>query len=919
VTNYESRITSHGAAAMLLLAAGLTATAQDAPEIVDKMDAALGGFKDATCQVRGHERGGWFPLAVQDAVRVRIKRTGEAELTATFDEREIIRGRCSYSASFGAEHATFTVRPHANDAPLHLRARCPMKALAEGDFMVLPTAYPIRLFLDEPLLYYAMAPKRYFALVPELKVVEPLDSAGGLARDKRDVPIVLSSRVLIREPIKALAIPLLQSATLDRRFVIDPKTHRLERMAWRIDLGRGQAGTISASRVLEWNDRGLPTKIEVRETAIQRNRLFERKPYVRTVAYESIDSGWEMAAPPADVAYADAILKSPSAYKDDTADAHASVAASRLWVKRVVAGLLDTGAKVGSDEKALEPLHAQAKLTPKDPVVLMNLLALEHDKEKRAAVVEMSRAAGHPELAIARAALDPEKALEELAGARDLPEFARGAETALSIAALVRAGRAMEAAKRVANVDDLALADGPALGDALLKSEAPPEQALIALAWKTEERERRVKLLEKLLAGRPSAAVLEQAARLAWVAKAEGLAPALGAHPYGALLRGKPKEALAGLAKGDAALAGEVSGALGAGEDHDATLEACRAYFRLDQSDTWWGEGSGGPYWALMRVFAARKKPEEIARAVGSMSRDMYTRTQWNLRLVMAGHGDESGKAALAYAGANPKSAEILALSRLMTGDPATVSPAQVLEAAVGAGAEDAAVHLELALVSEDRRSADLYAKWLSKAPAGELALHAPRAVRAAVMSGRPEMAREFAKLLPAEAEGDHSSLAEMLARAEAFERAEAVVGEMENRGRKPLVLRGMIAELRKDYESAARWYNRDVREGGDRMGEVSGGAARAALAKAIGEDWFVERMLAGAAPALSAEDEREARRLFEHLTSEEITARDEAESELTKRFGWRAAWIVKAGLQSKDDDVKTRVRALLRKWAEPQ
>jgi hypothetical protein len=930
--------------ALLAALSALPGSAQDddVSTIVGKVDEALGPFRDANLTVTGTSRSSWFPLIVQGGVKLKIRRTGEAVLSATFDDRELAGGRVSYRAVMGADQAVFEVRPWLDDvaqgraAPLHLRARMAMTpaAFADADLLVLPTAYPVRLFIDEPLLYYAMAPKRYFALVPELKIVA------------REPELVLHSRVLMKEPIKALGVPMLQAAHVDRRFVIDPKTHRLERVMVRVDLGRGMYGTMMSSRVTERDARGLPTKIEVREAAVQQGNVYDREAYTRLVAYDAVDKGFDLPGFDASLAYADAVLKSSSVYAKaverapEDANAHASLAASRLWPKRVVAGMLDSTLKAASDEKALDPLEAVARLCPKDTAAALNVLALQSDAAKRAQIFEGATG----ELAVARAAdaflrEDAAGALAALPSG-DLPEFAAATARRIRAAALVRAGRAGDAVPLIEpeSLALLSIKDVAALEAELLRT--PAEGASLALARHLRvEPERAAKVLAKLLSG-ASEECKRKAGVLAVELTATSLADALAGTAYGLMLAGKPAEALAALSKQprraeDAPLASAVAVALSKGGDADTTLRAVELFLELDPSGGEMKTDADTPFSALAAVFESRRKPHEVAKLIAGSK---TSTRQWHafFGFQRAGQQQAFAKAAATWAQENPKATEdVLDLawtaSALAFGNASAGAP--VLAAAAGAGADDPRLLLELAFLTPDLpQSRDLYAKVLSKAPAESRAAHVLRAVESALRTGHADRAKEFAPLAPASVDDAPTALklARALADAGDADRAMSVARGLEHLGRRPFVLFGQIAESKQDYEAAVRWYNRDVREGADaleleeseegsfRRRKLTAGEAKKALMKKIGEDWFVERMLAAPAESLPEADAREVKRLYEQLTSEEIGARDEAEAGLTK-FGRRAVSVVRAGLESADEDIRSRVRALLRKWAEPE
>ncbi len=932
---------------LLLLPLLLAAPQDELAAIIDKVDASLGDFKDASITFKGDDRGGWFPLKTPDGVQVRIRRTGEAILSTTCTDSEIVRGTVAIEARMGLAEARFTVRPTPEDfalgtpMPLRLRAGMPMtrESMADADFLVLPTAYPVRLFMDEPLLYYQLAPKRYFALVPNLKVV------------RVEPQIVLASRVLLKEPIKALAVPLLQSGYLDRRFIIDPKTHRIERMVVRLDLARGTAGTIHVSTVLERNDAGLPTKIEVRETAIQQGSFYERDPFVRVVAYDAVNKGFDFPAFDPDEPCADALLKGASTYtkalesnKDD-ARALASLATSRIWVKRVVMALLDSSGKFSTDERALEPLSALAELCPKDAFACLNVLALETDKGKRATL--LAGGIESSDMAIARAAEELregrfDKAIAHLAATDRVTE---SAAHSVRVAALVRGGKVADAvallskdrlgAFRLLSDDEVGALEKVALASGPVSAQLALSERLVG------EPARCTRLLEVALDRELTAEQREEAAARAYRVKAQGLAAKLGGTAYGACLAGKPADAFRLIEKLPVSperteLAADIATALGKEGDHELTLRACRLFFQHRAIDTstdfqrWAGIDS--PHKALATAFAARQNVVELVNALAPIDDAKFGGDLWVLapRFVEAKVMDGFVKAATDFAAKNPKDATRIKVLWGLGRYAPDGGGNSILRAAVDAGSHEAA--LNLASVTTPTEAIALFRKALPAATSKARESYVGIALRVARQVGDEKAALEFARLAPASVESPSSAvwLAQEMAEAGALDEAERLVGGAEDWGLRPFVLLGRMAEKRGNWESAMRWYNRDVREGGDALvvalgteddrgvKKVTAADAKRELTAKLGEDFFVEILLKAQPAPMGADEEKSAKRLFEQLEGEELTLREAAEEALTK-LGKTAVPIVRRGLESADEDVRSRVKGMLRKWAEPQ
>ncbi len=176
-----------------------------------------------------------------------------------------------------------------------------------------------------------------------------------------------------------------------------------------------------------------------------------------------------------------------------------------------------------------------------------------------------------------------------------------------------------------------------------------------------------------------------------------------------------------------------------------------------------------------------------------------------------------------------------------------------------------------------------------------------------------------------------------VLEQCEQFESAAAALARCEDEGYRPYLRLARLYEKLKNWAEAMRCYNRAIKSGYDSdipapdaavrqlirssdRGEqpAAPDKLRTELYKRIGDDYFIDKLLAGPLPALSAGDDTRARRLFDDLCGEELVARDTAEEELRK-MGSRVSMVLRPGLTSTDDEVKARVRAMLNEWAEPR
>ncbi|HTF56051.1 MAG TPA: hypothetical protein VK661_02185, partial [Planctomycetota bacterium] len=81
------------------------------------------------------------------------------------------------------------------------------------------------------------------------------------------------------------------------------------------------------------------------------------------------------------------------------------------------------------------------------------------------------------------------------------------------------------------------------------------------------------------------------------------------------------------------------------------------------------------------------------------------------------------------------------------------------------------------------------------------------------------------------------------------------------------------------------------------------------------GGDAMIRNFLARLREAMNADEERRARAAFEKLGDDAIAERDNGTEEL-RRLGPKCAPVVKAGLESRDPEIRRRSRALLLTWA---
>jgi tetratricopeptide (TPR) repeat protein len=177
-----------------------------------------------------------------------------------------------------------------------------------------------------------------------------------------------------------------------------------------------------------------------------------------------------------------------------------------------------------------------------------------------------------------------------------------------------------------------------------------------------------------------------------------------------------------------------------------------------------------------------------------------------------------------------------------------------------------------------------------------------------------------------------------VLEQCERIEAAAAALGRCEEEGYRPYLRLAGLWEKLQNWTEAVRCYNRAIRFGFDadipspeaayrqiiRSVEQPAKAPptpdklRDTLMKKIGENYFIDKFLAGALPPMTPEEKGRATRLYDDICGDELVARDAAEDELRK-MGPKVAPVLRAGLDSSDDETRTRCRNVLNDWAEPR
>jgi tetratricopeptide (TPR) repeat protein len=182
-----------------------------------------------------------------------------------------------------------------------------------------------------------------------------------------------------------------------------------------------------------------------------------------------------------------------------------------------------------------------------------------------------------------------------------------------------------------------------------------------------------------------------------------------------------------------------------------------------------------------------------------------------------------------------------------------------------------------------------------------------------------------------------------LLAAVKQLEAAAAMLLRLEEEGFRPYMHLAAIYEKLLKYDEAVRHYNRAIRHGYDDKvpapgdmyrvvqlaDEGAGGPrkdrsaapqkARADLMKKLGENYFIDKLLDGPLDKMTADEESRAKSLVAELSGDELEGREGAIDALRK-MGVKTAPVLRVALTSSgDDEVKTRVRALLNEWAEPR
>jgi hypothetical protein len=261
-------------------------------------------------------------------------------------------------------------------------------------------------------------------------------------------------------------------------------------------------------------------------------------------------------------------------------------------------------------------------------------------------------------------------------------------------------------------------------------------------------------------------------------------------------------------------------------------------------------------------------------------------------------------------------------------------------EAAQRRGENDRAIAAYEAAASMIESSVDVNGRRVTRASA-LLAL--------ARLHGSPEKVKEaLAKidLKAADADADVAEdVGDEYAKRDEWDAAIAAWLRAKELGRRPYFKLGRAHEKKGDRYEALRWYNRDIALGSSRELDeppapqvaepvpvepgdpakppperepVNGKEARERLIKKHGTDWLIDKFLEGKFEPLTADEQSRVARAVEHFRSEELGERESAEAEVRK-IGVRAGPSLRDLLRAGDEEVKTRVRAILSEWAEPR
>jgi tetratricopeptide (TPR) repeat protein len=144
------------------------------------------------------------------------------------------------------------------------------------------------------------------------------------------------------------------------------------------------------------------------------------------------------------------------------------------------------------------------------------------------------------------------------------------------------------------------------------------------------------------------------------------------------------------------------------------------------------------------------------------------------------------------------------------------------------------------------------------------------------------------------------------------------------------LQLENWVEAMRHANRAIAQGYDEDVPEpsagpviirmAGPRQdaGPRAPEALRAEIYGKVGENYFLERLLAVKPEALPADLERRAKEALERLSSDSVAEREAAVDDL-KAMGPRVASLVAPALKAADAEVRQRAKTLLAEWSEPR
>lgn len=274
--------------------------------------------------------------------------------------------------------------------PLALQAlaiRTDDPALRSHDHLLLPTAgYPMRLLLDEPIVYYRIAPRMFFALEPNL-AYEGKRTEGGK-----------SWHVLVSTPSPAdpkLPRAAFSIETRRKRFFVDPATGAVERLRWELvsrfsAMGPGREQPMTFE-IVSAGERKVTETLTVPESVrwslVQEGRMAGRRTDVlRTVAAVRANAGVAaseiLGDAEKDDLYGDAVMRPAAEYearvKKDPADAEAHFALGQARGRQdpfARMGRGRIGPEKGEAGPALAAFQRAAELRPASKAAAINLMA----------------------------------------------------------------------------------------------------------------------------------------------------------------------------------------------------------------------------------------------------------------------------------------------------------------------------------------------------------------------------------------------------------------------------------------------------------------------------------------------------------------------------------------------------------------